>query len=63
MFSLITSLLIFRQERKEMEKKILQKKQETRKEHIQQRATEKKERSIAKVSLSLNTLCVQILEF
>ncbi|KAG0593072.1 hypothetical protein KC19_1G303600 [Ceratodon purpureus] len=36
------------QERKEMEKKGQQKKQDTRKEHIQQRATEKKERSIAK---------------
>jgi len=36
------------QERKEMEKKGQQAKQQTRKDHIQQRATEKKERSIAK---------------
>lgn len=36
------------QERKEMEKKGQHAKQQTRKEHIQQRATEKKDRSIAK---------------
>ena len=42
--------LVCRQERKEMESKKQQAKQQTRKEHIQQRVTEKKERSIAKVS-------------
>jgi hypothetical protein len=56
------SSLMRRQERKEMEKKGQHAKQQTRKEHIQQRATEKKDRSIAKVSefvkcaLSANSL-------
>ena len=57
--TLLTCIYIWmgRQERSEMEKKDQQVKQQKRKENIQQRSTEKIERAIAKVSLSMYTSC------